>query len=245
MTPTNFPKPIPMKAVQMTDNETLVPTYPGGPLVTPAERAAIRASAEQHVQAALDLERCTRETFSANPFGCSAPRDGCGYLFDPNTMPHMRQLADSVMHHLHTSHELEYIDRSDPRAATYKRYDPHDPNLQGCMFVHFVGQPNRLYAFHDRAEAFRWLWQCAWPTDRCNIGAHPACDGVQAGYCMFLPCQRGQFLIMFEACMLCVEHLNDQALGGVILAEADAQLAAEANAPATIARWRAIRAEQE
>jgi hypothetical protein len=165
----------------------------------------------------------------------------CGYLFDPLTMPRVHARANAVMHHLQPSHDLEYIDRRPPSSPPY---DLNDPNQQAAMFVHFVNEPDTLYVFRDRAGMFRWLWMTVWPADRCRIHDAAACtgDGV---YTVFVPVQRGQVLVFFEACLPCYEHLHDVALGGDILAEADARVAAEAVAEQQVAKWRAIRAAQD
>ncbi|KLO31501.1 hypothetical protein ABW16_01235 [Mycolicibacter heraklionensis] len=216
----------------MTD---LMETYPGGPCVTPAERAAIKASAEQHVEARRETDRAVRHTFSRFSLGNYFD------LFDPSTMPHMYERANAVMHHLHTSHDLEYVDQSPAGTA---KYDPDNPSMQAAMFVHFVNRPNSVHVFRDDAALHDWFWVTAWPLDRCTMHDSAACtgDGV---YTVFVPVQRGQFLLIFEACLPCAEYLCDLRLGEDILAEADARVAFDAVRTQMVERWRSIRAEQE
>lgn len=194
----------------------------------------IKAGAEQHVTAVREMDRAVRHTFSH--FGLGKYFG----LFDPNMMPHMYERANAVMHRLHTSYDLDYIDQNPSGTA---EYDPDNPNAQAAMFVHFVNRPNAVYVFRDGAELREWFWVNAWPLDRCTMHDSAGCIG--ADYTVFVPVQRGQFLVLFEACYPCAEHLCDMVLGGGILAEADARVAFEAVKTQMVERWRAIRAEQE
>lgn len=199
-----------------------VELWPGSPWkVTRDEREAVRESAHEHVQAVRATERAVRSAGVGR--GMTAPR-----YFDPVYNQRMHDRVNAVMHHLQTSHELTYIDRSRPGAWGHesRRYDPHDPDLQAAMFVHFVSQPNTVYVFRDEPERFAWLWSMAWPERRCIVGGSAACTGLY-GSTDYLTLHRGQFLLAWECCGPCFEHLHEVAEGGEILAEADAQIAAE------------------
>lgn len=207
----------------MKDANERVELWPGSRWsVTRDERAAIRASAHEHVAAVEATERAVRSAGVGQ--GITAPT-----YFDPVYNQRMSDRANAVMHHLQTSHDLSYIDRSRPGAwgySEFRRYDPHDPDLQAAMFVHFVSKPNTVYVFRDEPERFAWLWSMAWPERRCTVGESAACSGLY-GPTDYLTLHRGQFLLAWECCGPCMEHLREVAEGGEILAEADAQIAAE------------------
>ena len=159
-----------------------VPTYPGGPLVTPRDRAAIRASAERHVSAVFDAERACATVFRGNGI-----RSDSAIFFDPQLCPSMWERANAVMHHLQTSHGIECVDRSAPGTAPY---DPDDSEMQGAVFIHFVNDPNVLFVFRDKAERLSWLWRAAWEEGRCNVTQSLGCT-AESGPTAFIPTLRG------------------------------------------------------
>ena len=194
------------------------------------------ASAAQHVRAVFDAERACATVFRGNGI-----RSDSATFFDPQLCPSMWERANAVMHHLQTSHVIEYVDRTAPGTAPY---DPDDAAMQNAVFVHFVNDPDVLFVFRDRAERLSWLWGAAWEEGRCNVTQALGCTG-DTGPTAFIPTLRGQFLVCFEGCEPCHEHLHDTAATNLIIAEADAHLAFEPKPPVAAAKYRAIRAGQE
>ena len=120
----------------------------------PSAAQHVRESAERHVLAVFDAERVCSTVFRGNGI-----RAGSAAFFDPQICPSMWERANAVMHHLQTSHEIEYVDRTAPGTAPY---DPDDAEMRSAVFVHFVNDPNVLFVFRDRAERLSWLWGAAW-----------------------------------------------------------------------------------
>ena len=195
----------------------------------------IRESAERHVAAVYDAERACATVFRGNGI-----RSDSAPFFDPQLCPRMWERANAVMHHLQTSYAIEYVDRSAPCTAPY---DPDDADMQNAVFIHFVNDPNVLFVCRDRAERLSWLWGAAWEEGKCNVNQALGCTG-DTGVTAFIPTLRGQFLVCFEGCEPCHEHLHDTASTNLIIAGADAHLAFEAKAVAAAARYRQIRAGQ-
>lgn len=202
----------------------------------PSAAQHVRESAERHVLAVFDAERVCSPVFRGNGI-----RAGSAAFFDPQICPSMWERANAVMHHLQTSHEIEYVDRTAPGTAPY---DPDDAEMRSAVFVHFVNDPNVLFVFRDRAERLSWLWGAAWEEGRCNVTQAVGCTG-DTGPTAFIPTLRGQFLVCFEGCGPCHEHLDDIAVTNLIIAEADAHLAFDSTGLAAVDKWRAIRAGQE
>lgn len=218
----------------MTDNEILVPTYPGGPLVTPAERAAIKAAADQHIAAVASTTRSLHA--AANGIG-GIRGDRAA---DPGYNPRFHERTDAVVRHLQTSHDLTYIDH---HKGTFwhlqlhherennpapRRYDEHDPELQAAVFVHYVHKANTVHVFRDVPTEYGWLTLTCWPEGRCIVNEAAECLGAYGanyGTC-YLLLQRGQFILAFECCNACYQHLCDVVEGGEILAESNAAAAA-------------------
>ena len=183
----------------------------------------VRASAERHVLAVFDAERACGTVFRGNGI-----RSDSAMFFDPQLCPRMWERANAVMHHLQTSHEIEYVDRSTPGTAPY---DPDDPAMPNAVFIHFVNDPNVLFVFRDRAARLSWLWGAAWEEGRCNVKQALACTG-DTGATAFIPTLRGQFLVCFEGCAPCHEYLYETAETNLIISEADAHLAFDATSQA-------------
>lgn len=187
--------------------------------VTPAERAAIRAGAEQHVKAVVETERAVRRTFRADS----------GHLFDPVINPAMHEWVNAVIRHLHTSQDIKYIDR---RLPGMRPYDQHQPNAQGHTFVHFVGMPDTVLVFREPAERFAWLWSAinrGFLRDNCDLAVSPLCTGGREYPYLdfYVPVQRGQFLLMFESCPECYDTIEDAYKTGMRRATAEAWAAAQ------------------
>ena len=173
--------------------------------------------------AVFDAERACGTVFRGNGI-----RSDSAIFFDPQLCPRMWERANAVMHHLQTSHEIEYVDRTTPGTAPY---DPDDPAMQNAVFIHFVNDPNVLFVFRDRAERLSWLWGAAWEEGRCNVKQASACTG-DTGPTAFIPTLRGQFLVCFEGCEPCHEYLYETAETNMIISEADAHLAFDATSQA-------------
>lgn len=216
----------------MTD---LVELYPSGPVVSPAQRAVVRASAEQHVAAAADMQRLQNSIGVIE--GVAADR-----FFDPQLSPIMYARKRSVLHRLATDHGVVHIDYRPTGARTM--YDPHDPVMQATRFVHFVSKPGAVFVLRDPEASFSNVWSQAWPERACNVRISADCLGVH-GFTVHLTVNAGQYLLVWESCGPCIAHLREIAEGGAILAEADAHAAAESAAAEQAAKWRAIRADQE
>lgn len=177
----------------------------------------------KQIDAVRELEQVVRQTFRPKQFGSGQV---CERLFDPTTMPSMYERADAVTHRLHTDRDIEYVERG---------ADADDP---AALFAHFVSEPHNVFAFGNGHQMAAWLRQYAWPRDRCNTRIAPACVD---GYTLFLPLQRGRYLVLFEACPPCIDCLFELHEGGDILAEVDAEIAFERVAKAAAEKWRAIR----
>jgi hypothetical protein len=116
--------------------------------------------------------------------------------------------------------------------------------MQDCMFLHFVSKPHTVFVFRDHTDQFSWLWTTAYPDGRCIVAEAASCTGLY-GYTIFVTLQRGQYLLAWEICGECFRHLEDIAVAGDILAEADARVAFDTAAQTAVGKWRAIRAEQD
>ena len=204
-----------------------VELWPGSPYkVTRDEREAIHDSAHEHVQAVREAE----QTLRALPSWEGGLR--LGRLADPMLSPQMYERTDAAMRHIHTCHEITHIDHSERGAWGYnefRRYDPHDSDLQVGVSVWFANRPNTVHEYRHvptTKDCFCWLSSLTWPEGRCMVNVAAACAGMTGGT-MYVTRQRGQFILVWECCSACHEHLTDVAEGGEILAEVDAELAAE------------------
>jgi hypothetical protein len=124
------------------------------------------------------------------------------WMFDPIWNPTMHELADRVMG--------EVRSRFGSRIA--KAPD-------GAAFLYYPGEPNRFRVFSRGIERFSYLLTCRWH-DGCDIGLAPG--GCSEGT-VFLPLQRGQFLIVFEICGSCDECAGQTAQDNYILSEMEAR----------------------
>lgn len=212
----------------------LVELYPDGPVVSPAQRAAINASAEQHVAAVTDTQRLQNSIGVIE--GLVADR-----LFDPHLNPTMHARKQAVLHHLATEHGITYIDYRPPGALTI--YDRHDPAMQANRFLHFVSKPGAVYVLRDPGSTYSDALCQSWPERACNVNISAGCLGVH-GFTVNLIVNAGQHVLVWESCGPCITHLLEVAEGGEILAEADAHAQVQQTAAAQVAKWRAIRAAQ-
>lgn len=198
--------------------------------VTADDREAIRESAHEHVRAARETEGTVRTLPSFQALQL-------GRLADPTLSPEMYAKADAAMRHIHTCHEMHHIDHSERGAwgyNEYRRYDAHDPALQVGVSVWFANKPNTLHEYrHAPKDGFYWLPRLTWAEGRCTVNVAAACAGMTGGT-IYVTLQRGQFILVWECCGACYVHLSEHVEGGEILAEADAQLAAER---AALPRW--------
>jgi len=177
-----------------------------------AERAAVRASAEQHVAAVREMSETVAHVYSSQVFGgcpCECSGRDCRHLFDPQTMGEMYERAEAVMHYLHTAHDLEYEDRCwCGTGLTAKPYDPEDQTAQGKLFLFMPREPRKVRVFADTtclAEFLQVKVECP-DLGHCDLQLATGCPGTTGG--VFVPIQRGQFLVLFDICEFCMAYVN-------------------------------------
>lgn len=140
-------------------------------------------------------------------------------LFDPTRSPEMYAIADQTMRDLRSARAsgLRYVTPSGGR------YNPDRVSDDRVLFVHFVGE-KLLFAccgrdgadsFSDLLYASAWLWR----KDECNMRITDDCGDCT----IFLPLLRGQFLLMFECCMPCVDKAVDMATTAMLVSETAAR----------------------
>jgi hypothetical protein len=103
------------------------------------------------------------------------------WLFDPNWSPAMWGLANKTMGNMRTrfAHHIAKAADTD-------------------VFLYYAGTQD-FYVYSRNIERFAYMLSFCWPVG-CDIKMAPGgCSGVE----LFLPLQRGQFIVVFGICEAC------------------------------------------
>jgi hypothetical protein len=103
------------------------------------------------------------------------------WLFDPNCAPAMSEFANKTMQDMRT------------------RFGRHIAKAADTdVFLYYPGT-NDFYVYPNNIQRFAYMLTFCWPVG-CDIEMAPGgCSGVE----LFLPLQRGQFIVVFGICAVC------------------------------------------
>jgi hypothetical protein len=152
-------------------------------------------------------------------------------LADPILNPKFYARVRDLTHRLRTPDAVRYVDHAPVGAAPFDRDAP-------APMLHYVGQPDTVHVLRDPSTltGFAGLYSTRWPLGHCDLAEAVDCHGDDS-LGIYVTVTRPPVVLVFEACGPCLQHLDDVAWSGDILAEADARVAFDGAAKAAVERW--------